>query len=258
MTSLAHTSSTPTPVTPGRLRRVSSTVCLGLPALVVAAFGGQLLVTGWTDSRPGGMHHVHDLAWGSLEGILLLVPLLAVLRRAERRPAAFLQALAVVAALVLTMALTVQPDPFTLVLGGLVITGTALSPARTLLVRRGTTTSRPLLALSFVAAAPLVPYALTAAAAQRAGGSVQAALFGYTGATAWALAVIAVIAVAALRAPGWQLSAVSAAAAATVVGAASLLWPTNPSSLGTTGGLLALAWAGAVVTIAIRSRSSAR
>ena len=151
------------------MRRVLGAACLGLPALAVLAFGGQLLVTGWLDSRPDGSFHAQDLAWGSTEGILLFAGLAASVWNGGRRPAALQQALAVVAALLATMALTLEPDPVTLVLGLLVVAGALLSPARSLMARRSSPVSRPLVALALVAAVPLVPYALKAAAAQRGG-----------------------------------------------------------------------------------------
>lgn len=234
-----------------RARRAAATVCLVLPALAVAAFGGQLLVTGWLDSRPGDTHHVQDLAWGAMEGVLLLVALIASLRAAHRRPAALAQALAVVAALLVTMVLTLQPDPVTGVLAVLVVLGVVLSPARSRLGVRDGAVSRPLVVLAAAAAVTLVPYAVDAAGRQRAGGSPEAELFGYTGATAWALAVVAVVAVAALRLRGWQVPALSAAVAVAVVGVASLLWPDLPSSLGVVGGTAALVWSLAVAGIAL-------
>lgn len=250
MTTTARPSPDPT-LDAGRPRRVAGAVCLGLPALAVLAFGGQLLVTGWLDSRPDGTLHVQDLAWGSTEGILLFVGLVASLWSARRRPAALQQALAVVAALLATMLLTLTPDPVTLVLALLVGVGALLSPARALLFRRTAPVSRPLAGLALVAAVFLVPYALAAAAAQRRGGSLNAELAGYTGATVWALALLAVVSVAAVRSSGWRVPALSAAAAAAVVGVAGLVWPAIPSSPGTLGGLLALAWAGAVASVSV-------
>lgn len=225
----------------GRARSIASKVLLGIPALAVAAFGGQLLITGWADRTPGGGHQVQDLAWGAAEGVLLLVGLVALLRRPERRPAAALQVLAVVAALVAVMLLTAAPDPFTFVLGGLAVSGTLLATGRPRL--RGVDIHRPTAALAAVAAAGLVPYAVRAAAAQRTSGDRYAELLGYTGAAVWALAVVAVVAVAALHVTGARLPALSAVVAAAVVGLASVLWPDVPSSLGDIGGTLALAWA---------------
>ena len=149
------------------------------------------------------------------------------------------------------MALTLEPDPVTVVLALLVVAGALLSPARSLVARRTAPVSRPLVALALVAAVPLVPYALGAAAAQRRGASLNAELAGYTGATVWAVALLAVVSVAALRSPGWQLPALSAAAAAAVAGVAGLVWPGIPSSVGMLGGLAALAWAAAVLTVVV-------
>ena len=88
--------------------------------------------------------------------------------------------------------------------------------------------NRPLIGLTLVAAVALLPYALFAAAAQRQGGSPHAELAGYTGAAVWALALLGTVGVAALQTRGWQLPALSAAAAAAVMGVAALLWPVIP------------------------------
>lgn len=238
----------PTPATSGRARRVTSRILLGLPALAVGAFGGQLLVTGWTTDRGDGAHHVADLAWGTMEAVLLLVPLLVALHRPSRRPAALLQALAVIGALVVTMALVAAPDPFTLVLGALVVGGVLLAPAR---LPRPTGADPVMGGMCVLTAVALTPYVLTAAADQRAGTDVHAELLGYTGAVAWALALVAVLAVASLRVRGWRLPAVCAALAAAVLGVASLTWPEDAASLGTAGGAAALALAGAVTLATI-------
>jgi hypothetical protein len=243
----AHLDQAPTPTPVGRPR--AARALLAVPALAVAAFGGQLLVTGWADREPGSGHQVQDLAWGSLEGVLLLVALVVLLRR-PRHLAAALQALAVVAALLLTMLLTVTLDPFTLVLGALVVAGVALGGAPVRL--RGAAVSRPAAALAGVAAVALLPYAAGAAAAQRGGQGAHVELLGYTGATAWALGVVLVAAVAAFRLPSRRLPALSVATAVGVVGLASVLWPDVPSSLGAIGGGAALAWAAASATVGLR------
>lgn len=244
---------TPVPALHGsRIRRVASRVLLGLPALAVGAFGGQLLVTGWTTDRGDGAHHVADLAWGAVEAVLLLVPLLVILGQPSRRPAARLQALAVVGALVLTMGLVATPDPFTLVLGTLVVVGVLLSPGR---LSRPAGADPVLGGLSVLAAVGLAPYVLGAAADQRAGADVHAELLGYTGAVAWALAVVAVLAVGSLRMAGWQVPAVCAAVASASMGVASLTWPDDAASFGTVGGAALLIMAGAVtVTTVARGR----
>ena len=154
------------------------------------------------------------------------------------------------------MALTLAPDPVTLVLGVLIVAGVVLSPGRSLLVRRTAPVNRPLAGLTLVAAAPLIAFAVAAAAAQRQGGSPHTELFGYTGATVWALAVLGVAAVAAMRTPGWRVPAVSAAAAVAVMGVAGVLWPTIPSSLGTFGGVVALVWASAVLAVVVFDRTT--
>lgn len=248
------TTTAPAPAPTSRRRRVTGTVCLGLPALVVLGFGGQLLVTGWTTDRASGTHHVQDLAWGALEGVVLLGALSAALVGRRRRPAVLLHAVAVAAALLLTMALVASPDAFTLVLAGLIVCGVLLRAQGGLLVDRRP--SRGLFVLCALSAVPLVAWALSAAAAQRSGGDEHAELLGYTGVTAFALGLLAALAVTALHQPGWRWTAVCVAVAAGVVGTAGLLWPTDASSPGTLGGLALVGLGTTSAAIAVRGRSS--
>jgi hypothetical protein len=231
-------------------------VCLAVPALALLAFGGQLLVLGWLDSRPGDTHHVHDIAWGAAEGILLLVAVVLALVdtvRRRARPAVRQQVLAVLAALMVSMALTLTPDPATVAVTVLVLTGVLLTGPRAVLRAPRAALNRPLAVLALLAGLVLVPYAVVAAAHQRAGGSVQAERIGYTGVTVWALAVVLVVAVAARGSRGWRVPALSAAAAVVVVAAAGIVWPAVPSSLGVAGGIGAVTWAAAVVVVVART-----
>lgn len=238
--------------THGRVRRAFAYITTGLPALVVLAFGGQLLATGWTTNRVGGTHHVHDLAWGALEGVLLLGALGAMLMRKGRRPAVLLQALAVIAALVVTMGLVASFDPFTLVLGGLVVTAVLLWSPGGLLQDRDP--SSVMLALTGVTAVPLGIWAVSAASDQRTSGDEHAELIGYTGVTAYALALVAVLAVASLRQPGWRWTAACASVSTAVVGVAGMLWPDDASSPGTLGGLGLIVLAAVTGGLALRHR----
>ena len=244
------TDAAPAAPTVSRARRVTAATCFTVPALAMLAFGGQLLVTGWTTDRAGGTHHVHDLAWGALEGILLLVPLVVALLRRGPRPSAVLQAVAVVAAMLGTMLLVAKPDAFMVVLALLVGGGAAAYGV----LRGSWQPDRIQLALAGLAAAPLVGWALRAASDQRRDADEHAELLGYTGVTAFALSLLAVLLVASLRRPGWRITALTAAAAAAVVGIAGLLWPDDASSPGTAGGLALLVLAAASAASAARSR----
>lgn len=246
----------PPRVTPSRARKVVGSVLLGLPSLVVLAFGGQLLATGWTTERAGGTHHVHDLAWGALEGVLLLGALAVALFARTHRPAVLLQALGIVGALLLTMGLVAEPDPFTLVLAALIVGGVLARSSGGLLV--DVRPHRGALLLCGAASLPLAWWSLSAAADQRAGGDEHAELLGYTGVTAYALALAAVLGVSALRQPGWRWPNACACLSAGVVGVAGLLWPQDASSPGTYGGsaLLVLAVACAAFALTDRHGSS--
>jgi hypothetical protein len=236
-----------------RTRRIIAGVCFTLPALAMLAFGGQLLATGWTTQRAGGSHHVHDLSWGALEGVLLLIALVVAPLHRRWRPSAVLQAFAVVASMLATMVLVAQPDPFATVLALLVVGGAAGYGGP----RGPLQWHRPSLVVAGGAGVPLVGWALLAAADQRADADEHAELLGYTGVTAFALALAAVLFVTALRRPGWRITALSAAVAAAVVGTAGLLWPNDASSPGTVGGIALLALAAGTTGLAAGSTDHA-
>jgi hypothetical protein len=237
------------PATPSRARRLTAAVCFALPAFAMLAFGGQLLATGWTTDRAGGTHHLHDLSWGALEGVLLLVALVTALVHRPSRPSAVLQAVAVAAGMLVTMVLVAQPDPFAVVLALLVGGGAAAYGGLRLV--RGPRPHRAQLVVAVVAAVPLLVWAVGAAAEQRADADEHAELLGYTGVTAFALSLLAVLLVAALRRPGWRVTALSTATAAAVVGVAALLWPADASSPGAAGGIALLVLAAATAAPAL-------
>src|SRR5437016_5813964 len=91
-----------------RGRRIAFTVLTLLFA--AGALGGLFgigIVVGWFDDDAGGIHRVHDLGFGILFGVVLTVaPLVAMARRPERKPSAFLQVLAVAVAALLSGAIS--------------------------------------------------------------------------------------------------------------------------------------------------------
>ncbi|CAN5258233.1 hypothetical protein BH20ACT8_BH20ACT8_07240 [soil metagenome] len=76
---------TPTATTT-RTRRFAYRFLTAVPALLVALFGGRLLIAGWFATTDGGSHRLHDLSWGVLEGVVILVGLVASLWRPRRWP----------------------------------------------------------------------------------------------------------------------------------------------------------------------------
>lgn len=74
----------------------------------------------------------------------------------------------------------------------------------------------------------------------------------YAEAAALALGIVAVALLAAVRPPGWRLPAWSVAAAAVVLGGASLAFPGEVGSLGTAGATATVAWGVTLAAVAER------
>ncbi len=246
------TTTTP-PVAGTRGRRIAYRVLLGLPALAVTLAGGQLLISGWFSTVDGGSHRYHELSWGVLEAVVIVVGLVASLWRPTRRPAAYQQVLVGLGALGVTMALIREIDVATIVVGALIIGGGFLHPARQAWRELGPWDG-PSLMVGAIVAAPLVWYAVGESALHRAApaGDPHMELAHYAGTTAVALALAGVAVLSASRRPGHRLVTTTAAVGLAVLGIASLVWPDLDSSLGITGGIAALVAAAAVAATGLR------
>lgn len=249
------TNHTPT----SRLRRTTFKLLAALLALALLATGGRLLITGWFDPRDGGIHRFQDLAWGVIEGVILLAAIVPQLRHPARHVAAVQQALAGLAALAMTMLLTLSVDAPTVLAGILLLVLVALHPARTEVLHVRGQPDPVRLTVALAGAIPLLIYAVHQASLMRttAATSPLVQTSGFAGACAAGLGVALVALLAAIRG-GTSLAASSAAAGALVLGIGSLALPHHPSSLGTAGGAVAVA--GAIVfaaaTLRLRRRSS--
>lgn len=204
-------------------------------------------------------HRIHDLTFGFLLGTAV-VGMLAQLRTPSRNVAGQLMALIPFVALVLAFALTntgVLQIPW-LVLGASTLLSTMLHPAgrdlfRTLSVSR---MDRVMLAVVLIAAGPLLAFAFTNIALQRAGPSDHVALGHYGFLAAFGFTVIGVGLIASLRPDGWRLTAWVAGFLPALLGVASLVVPDVDSSLGLGWALAAIAWG--VVFVATAERATTR
>jgi MFS family permease len=232
--------------TTSRRRKVAFAVLTAVPALLILAFSGQHLITGWFSTADGGAYRFQELSWGVAKGIVLFVGLAVSLYRPERRPAAYQQVLAGGLALLATMALTAAVDPAVLVIVGLLAIAGWLHPARHRLLEASWHT--PTLALSALVAVPLTWYALAQASLHRAGapGDPAIELLRYVGTALAALAILATLIVAAARVPGYRTAAYSATAGLAVLGSSSLLFPEATSAFTAPWAWLALATAAAI------------
>lgn len=230
-----------------RTRLIAFRTLTALLALMLFAFGGQLLFAGWMSEQ----HAVHELAWGVLEGLLMVVALVASLRRPERRPAAMQQVVAVTLALLVTMPLVAAFDVFTLVIAVWVAGLVALHPARSEVLSVRPSNARVAVPLA-ASAVLLIGYALDQAALQRGLTDGHAALDHYTGMAAAAVGLLFVLVAAGTG--GGRFPARCAGLGLAVMGAAFAAFPEQSSSLGAGWGAATLLAGGAILATQLRRR----
>jgi hypothetical protein len=235
--------------TVSRRRRVAFTVCSIVFAVAIGLglFAVVSLVIGWFEGGDRLIHRVHDLGYGVWGGILLVVGLIALSRRPERRPAALQQLLVGIAAYWIAVLLAVDFEPgilgFALIFGVVAVVLVWLYPADRAQLAHAGRPSVVLVLLTLLAAVPLILYVIDMAALQRAGPPSDAHVeeHHWTTMASMALGILLVAGLAALRPPGWQIPAWSAGAAAFVFGLASVVFPAYPGSVGRAWGLTAMA-----------------
>lgn len=203
-------------------------------------------------------HRTHDVAYGALFTTLVL-GVLVQLRRPERNVAGMMMALVPSAALLLSAVLAGQMDrvfefnPLRYA-AAIAAVGALLHPSGRTFFRsfRLTAVSGAMVALTAVAAVPLLAFASTNIGLQRdvADEHVFMGHYGFMAALGYTIVGVGIL--ASLRPIGARLTAGVAALLAAVLGATSLLYPDATSSLDTGWALAAVAWALAFSAVAAR------
>lgn len=204
-------------------------------------------------------HRVHDLTFA-----FLLAPsavgLLAQLRSPSKNVAGQLMALVPWLALLLAFAfattwLRFAPAP---ILGALTLTATILHPARRDFVRSFSLSrvNRVMLALVIIAAVPLLVFASSNVALQRALTNDHATLGHYGFMAAFSLTVVGIGSVASFRLAGWRLTAAVAGSLPVLLGVVSLFYPANDSSLARGWAVAAIVWGIVFFGVATFTRKS--
>ena len=194
------------------------------------------------------IHAVHNAVVASLLIVLTAPPMIAVARGPERagRPLVILAALA--AAGLASMGLALTPDPF--ILPVLVLIGVLwwLAPTREGAWPPGRL-SIVMVALVIAGAVLLVPYGVENAGFQRTDhSSDHAAFFHWVETSFYAMGIVLVGLVAALRPAAFRMATLSAGIALVILGAASVLFAQHASAIGAPWSLLAVL--GGVVFVA--------
>jgi hypothetical protein len=201
-------------------------------------------------------HRIHDLTFAVLNGTAV-VGMLAQLRAPRRNVASQLMALLPFAALMLAVALTntwVLSPPW-LAVGASTVLATMFHPAGDPLRSFGVARlDRAMLALVGAAAVPLLSFAWTNIALQRAGPTDHVLLGHYGYMAALSFTVIGVGLLASARPDGWRPTAWVAGLLPIFLGLASLVFRGNEGGLGLPWALAAIAWGVAFVAVAERRR----
>lgn len=225
---------------PSGRRRAAFRIIATLMAVSSVAFGLFTAVFGIV-SEAQRIHAFHNAVVCSLLLVLSAPAAVAAARTADRPSGPLMHLTAVAIAGAGTMVLSLTLDPFTLPFVALVGVLWALRPKE----ERSPRADRPspvILTLVLLAAAPLLGYALGQAELQRIDGATEhAALFHWVETSFFAVAVLLVGLLVALRPAASRLSAWSAGLALAVLGAASLLYPGRASALDTPWAWAALA-----------------
>ena len=218
-----------------RARRIGFQVAAAVFA--AGAFGGLFgfgIVLGWSSSDEGGIHRVHQIGFGVLFGVLLTTACLALIRRPERRPSAFLQILAVGVGTLLGSALSANGGVG--VLGAIVLVGAAvlfaLHPDRGSVLHPGFRPSPILGAIAVLGSVPLVAFGLATAKLQRTGLAadphVHEGHWAIMSAMAFGLVLTGLLAAA--RARGWRFSSWCAGVGVAAYGLASIVFHQFPGT----------------------------
>jgi hypothetical protein len=223
--------------------------------------GVTILTLGlWLAHRNPATTPVTDLGFFAL-GAIITTGLIVQLRAPERHIAGLQQAVIGLIALGVAGLIGGRVEPLTG--AGLFLAATALlvalHPARRAFFMVGPRPSATLAALALLAAPPAIAYAaMMLDQARQAGPSCFlgrcAAGDRFAEMAAVAIAIVAIGLLAAARPEGWRVTAWSAGTGAVLVGAASLVWPELPGTLGQTAGALAVLWGVLFVAVAEEER----
>jgi peptidoglycan/LPS O-acetylase OafA/YrhL len=218
----------------------------------LASFGLPSLLMAWTTSGDELDLRTMYVIWGLLAGVYIPLAVLPLVRRPLE--ALGQQLIGFVAASALALALAFEPENaryiafFTVPAIALIL----LHPARRRLFTAGSW-DRVMLAVAAVGAVPAAIWAVDNLRLSAETSYLDTMHGQYAQAGVLGLALAASAVVAARRSAGWMWVAGSTVFCTLVLGFAGLVFPEDPASLGTTGGVVALTLAAAFIAAAGRN-----
>jgi hypothetical protein len=202
-----------------------------------AALGGLFgigILIGWFDDELGGVHRVHDIAFGVTYGVLTATAFFALVSRRGRQTSMFWQIAAVAAAVIVGS--LVSTDFGYAVIGVILLVAlailVALLPGRLRKLAEHVNVSPVLGAFVLLSTVPLVWAALTWARYQRDGSPPDPHVVQshWTTMASMAFALLFVAAAASARPRGWRFTAWCASAGMVAYGIASIVFANYPGT----------------------------
>lgn len=252
----------------GWQRRIGFYVAGGLFLLISLGFFGLMAgvlayaFTGWFSAAELGVHQLHETLASALFWSLIAGMAFTVVRPARTisalRQTGFMLAAFIVLLLASFSEALMGPLVMMSILFVLTATAAALHPARHKLLRLREGIQPWLLGLTVVAAIPLLPYALNQLQIQigASPGDPHAEVGHWMIMSAYGVAIVLYGLLASLGSTGWRVPAWSAGILAGLFGVASLLLPTQASSVGAMWGTASVVWG--VLFIAATEWTAAR
>ncbi len=225
-------------------RTIVFVVLTGLFGLLVVGSAIPDLLAPWFNSQgpatPGDtpeLHRWHAAQWGALKAVLIGGSLLALLWRPRAKPL-LMQFVGLGVGILALLGGTLDPRIFVILWPFLLVIAAYPMPRALLDVSREVPLSRPLLALSLLAAVLLAPYAWRSLIWQLAGVGEHAAQFHWIESVIISIMLVLAGVLAATKRPGWRALGIIVGLAFVYLGAAALQVPYHDGSWGTTGGML--------------------
>ena len=217
----------------------------GLLAVLVVVTALPSVLDPWLHTEavePGftpELHRWHAAQWGALKGILVSGSLLVLLWRPRAKPV-LVQFVALSVGVLALLTVPLAPGTLVFLWPFLLVIATYPAPRALLDVSRQEPLSRPLLALTLLAALLLAPYAWRSLLWQLGGvGGEHAALFHWIESVVISIVLVLAGVLAAMKRPGWQALGIIVGLAFIYLGAVALQVPYHDGSWGIAGGLLA-------------------
>lgn len=218
----------------------------------LASFGLPSALTAWSTTGAELPLRTHYVVWGALAGVLVPVASGALVKRGwDVAPMQQLLAFVASAVVGLALAFDVENAAYIAAFTVPILLIFALHPDRSRILEVGERPDRWMLGLAAVAAVPATMYAVVNLRLSAATDYTHELHGGYAHAGILALLLVASMIVVAQGSAGWQVPAWTTVVGGSMLGAAGVLYPADPSSVGRPGGIGILIGSGMLAALTL-------